>query len=202
MFMQADRSGAQARGGLGLGLHIVQRLVAVHGGSVEARSEGLGLGSELVVTLPAALTLVKPDRASLEAKEPACMAPQRVLVVDDSQDVADSTASLLQLMGNDARTAYGGPAALELARLYLPDAILLDIAMPDLDGYESAQRIRGEPWGANVTLIAMTGYGRPEDHQRSLEAGFDHHIVKPVDPSALERVLAEAVQRRVSARVG
>jgi PAS domain S-box-containing protein len=202
MFMQADRSGPQARGGLGLGLHIVQRLVAVHGGSVEARSEGLGLGSEFVVTLPAALSLVKPARASLEAKEPARMAPQRVLVVDDSQDVADSTASLLQLMGNDARTAYGGAAALELARLYLPDAILLDIAMPDLDGYESAQRIRGEPWGANVTLIAMTGYGRPEDHQRSLDAGFDHHIVKPVDPAALERVLAEAVQRRVSARVG
>ena len=147
MFMQADRSRAQAGGGLGLGLHIVQRLVNAHGGSVEAGSEGVDMGSEFVVSLPRALSLIRPVQASLEAKEMTRAAPLRILVVDDNHDSADSAALLLQLTGNEVRTAYDGAAALKLAPLYLPDAILLDIAMPDLDGYDSAQRIRKELWG-------------------------------------------------------
>jgi len=201
MFVQADRSRAQAGGGLGLGLHIVQRLVNAHGGSVEAASEGVDMGSEFVVSLPRALSLIRPVQVSIEPKEMTRAAPLRILVVDDNNDSADSAALLLQLTGNEVRTAYDGAAALKLAPLYLPDAILLDIAMPDLDGYDSAQRIRKELWGRNVALIAMTGHGRPADYARTREAGFDHHIVKPVELATLQRALTEAVQRRRSSAV-
>jgi PAS domain S-box-containing protein len=189
MFSQVDRSLEKAQGGLGIGLTLVKRLVEMHGGRVEARSEGAGRGSEFVVRLPIVVDASVPPE---DREEPAVpKSSLRILIVDDNEDGADSLADVLRLMGNDTATAYDGQEGVDAAGRLRPDVILFDIGLPRLNGYEAARRIRGEPWGKHPVLIAVTGWGQDEDRRRSREAGFDHHMVKPVDPNALMKLLAE-----------
>jgi len=190
LFMQVERTYSRAQGGLGIGLTLVRSLVSLHGGSVEARSDGPGRGSEFVVRLPlAAGQLAAHDWDGRDAR-PAAVAPRRILVVDDNRDAADSLGMLLKFLGADVCTANDGPAALEAFRTYRPSVVLLDIGLPEMDGYEVARRTRQQPEGGDVTLIALTGWGQEEDRRRSKEAGIDHHLVKPVDLNALEKLLA------------
>jgi CheY-like chemotaxis protein/two-component sensor histidine kinase len=189
MFSQVDRSLEKALGGLGIGLTLVRRLVEMHDGRVEARSEGVGRGSEFVVRLPVVVGAAVPQR---EQDEPAVpKSSLRILIVDDNQDGADSLAEMLKIMGNDTATAYDGQEGVDVAGRLRPDVILLDIGLPKLNGYEAARRIREQPWGKHTVLIAVTGWGQDEDRRRSHEAGFDKHLVKPVDPTALMKLLAE-----------
>jgi len=190
MFTQVDQSSEKARGGLGIGLTVVKRLVEMHGGRVEAKSEGPGKGSEFVVRLPIIIEVSKPHASGDEEEKPV-KSSLRVLVVDDNRDSADSLALMLRVMGNDTQRAYDGQDGVDVAARFRPDVVLLDIGLPVLNGYDACRRIRGEPWGKGVVLIAMTGWGQDEDRRRSLEAGFDHHLVKPLDPRALMKMLAE-----------
>jgi PAS domain S-box-containing protein len=195
LFMQGRRTLARSEGGLGIGLTLVKRLVALHGGEVAAFSEGLDRGSRFVVRLP----LLHPRRLSgpasplaSAAASPAAPAlhSRRVLVIDDNQDSTTSMAMLLKLVGHEVCVAQDGGTGLREAERFLPQVVLLDIGLPDINGYEVARRLRQHPSLQSATLIAMTGYGQPEDRQRSSEAGFHHHLVKPVDWETLERLLA------------
>ncbi len=202
MFTQVDRSLEKARGGLGIGLSLVKRLVEMHGGTVEARSGGRGQGSEFIVRLPLAEAMenagegAAPEDAAAAAEGPAGgpagSRPRRVLVTDDNVDAATSLAMMLELMGNQVRIAHNGLEAIAAAEDFRPDVILLDIGMPQLNGYDACRRIREQPWGQGIYIVALTGWGQEEDKRRSREAGFDHHLVKPVDPALLGRLLAEA----------
>jgi PAS domain S-box-containing protein len=189
MFTQVDRNLERAQGGIGIGLSIVKRLVEMHNGSVEAFSGGHGMGSEFVVRLPVVLSIL-PDSGSRE-HEPIGPSKRRILVVDDNRDAAVSLAMMLNLMGNETQTAHDGVEALELIPVFGPQVVLLDIGMPRLNGYDTARRIRAEAWGASIILIALTGWGQEEDRRRSHEVGFDQHLVKPVEPAALEKLLAK-----------
>ena len=185
LFTQLDRSLDRAQGGLGIGLTLVRSLVALHGGRVQAFSAGPNKGSEFVVRLRA-LAETRPQEQSEESGEcPVPCAPRRVLVVDDNADGADSLALHLRLSGHEVQVAYSGPAALKVAEPFRPDVVLLDIGLPGMDGYEVARRLRQQPGLADVVLVAVTGYGTDEDRSRSQEAGFDAHLVKPVDADAL-----------------
>ena len=188
-FTQVDRSLDRLQGGLGIGLALVRSLVELHGGSVEARSDGPGHGSEFIVRLPLAPATRKVRTVGEDGKQ--LFTPRRrILVVDDNKDSADSLAMLLTLQGSEVRTAYDGLEAVEAAAAFQPDVILSDIGMPGLDGYQAAQRIREQHHGKRVVLIAMTGWGQEEDKRRSMEAGFDFHLVKPVDLAVLDRLLS------------
>ena len=199
LFMQADRSLSRSEGGLGVGLTLVRSLVLMHDGSVEAHSDGPGQGTEMVVRLPAQVEAqpVAPAAPEPEAERSAVdRRGRRVLVVDDSRDSAESLALLLELKGHEVRVALDGPAALEAARGFLPEIVLLDIGLPGMDGYEVARRLRAGRDGIDgegMLLVALTGYGQDEDRRRSREAGFDHHLVKPVDFDELARVLGVRV---------
>jgi signal transduction histidine kinase/ActR/RegA family two-component response regulator len=188
-FTQVDRSLERPQGGLGIGLALVRSLVELHGGSVVARSDGPGQGSELIVRLPVEPPPGKAKAPGEDGKQ-GIMAKHRILVVDDNKDSADSLAMLLTLQGSEVRTAYDGLEAIEAAASFKPDVILSDIGMPGLDGYQAAQRIRERLHGSKVVLVAMTGWGQEEDKRRSMAAGFDFHLVKPVDPADLERLLS------------
>jgi PAS domain S-box-containing protein len=193
MFTQVDLSLEKSQGGLGVGLGIVKRLVEMHGGTVEARSEGEGRGSEFVVRLPVAAPAVgtpQPPEQRAEAATPP--GRRRILVVDDNADSADSLGRLLGLLGHEARTAYDGESGVAAAGAFRPDVVLMDIGMPRLNGYDAARRIREQPWGKGVVLVALTGWGQEADRRRSQEVGFDAHLVKPVDPAALDKLLAES----------
>jgi PAS domain S-box-containing protein len=190
MFSQAERSLERSQGGLGIGLTLVQRLVEMHGGRVEARSEGLGKGAEFVVRLPLVVGATGPHAAGERDQPAALKSALRILIVDDNRDGADSLAMMLRIMGNDTRTAYDGQQGVAAAGEFRPDVILLDIGLPKLNGYEVCRRIREHLWGKSVVLIAVTGWGQEEDRRRSHEAGFDHHMVKPVDPQDLMKLLA------------
>jgi CheY-like chemotaxis protein len=161
----------------------------MHDGSVEARSEGPGTGSTFTVRLPVLIEASRPH-ARAEREEAAPKSNLRILIVDDNRDSADSLVMLLRLLGNDTRTAYDGQQGLDLAEEFRPDVVLLDIGLPKLNGYEACRRIREQPWGKGMVLIALTGWGQEDDVRRSHQAGFDHHVVKPVDPNALMRLLA------------
>jgi len=189
MFAQASTNGA--RGGLGIGLTLVKRLVEMHGGTITVHSEGAGKGSEFVVRVPITGSEPKPLEVSplLKQETATRMAPTRILVVDDNQDSADSLGLLLKLMGNDVRIAHDGLAAVDAAQEFEPRVVLLDIGLPMINGFEAAQKIRRLPGGDRVVLIALTGWGEPEDRERSKQAGFDHHLVKPLDPDVLTRLL-------------
>jgi len=163
--------------------------VEMHGGRVEAMSEGLGRGSEFVVRLPIVVEASNPHESGGAAEHPVTSS-FRILVVDDNRDSADSLSEMLKMTGNDTRTAYDGQAGVDVAGEFRPDVILLDIGLPKLNGYEACRRIRNEPWGQRIVLIAVTGWGQDEDRRRSHEAGFDRHLVKPVDPQALMTILA------------
>jgi len=194
LFTQAERSLDRAQGGLGIGLCLVHRLVDLHGGAVEASSV-LGKGSEFVVRLPVVLipTLASPP-PSTETAQPAGKGC-RVLAVDDNVDAAEILAMLLEASGHDVRMAHDGPTALEAALDYRPDVVLLDIGLPGLDGFEVAKRIRQHPTLKSIVLVAMTGYGQKTDRQRSQEAGFDHHLVKPADFGEVQKILATVAKK-------
>lgn len=190
LFTQAERSLDRSQGGLGIGLALVQRLVELHGGKVAVASV-LGQGSEFVVRLPVLLN-VEPQSTSLPTETAKPTGPSfRVLVVDDNVDSAESLAMLLEQLGHKVWTAHDGPTALQAAIDNTPDFVLLDIGLPGMDGNEVAKRIRQQPKLENVILVATTGYGQDSDRKRSQEAGFDHHLVKPVELAALEKLLAE-----------
>jgi CheY-like chemotaxis protein len=175
---------------LGIGLSITKRLVEMHDGQVEARSEGPGLGSQFVVRLPLAALPVADSPASADDEEDVDVsAKQRIVIADDHLDSLSSLAMMLKIGGNDVRTARHGIEAIEVAAAFQPAVILLDIGMPELNGYETCRRIRKEPWGSEIIMIALTGWGQEEDKRKSKEAGFDYHLVKPVDPDVLEKLL-------------
>ena len=188
MFTQVDRNLERSQGGLGIGLSIVKRLVEMHGGGVEVKSDGHGMGSEFAVRLPVVLSVVQPQVDDTEPTGPSSR--RRILVVDDNRDAAMSLAMMLQLMGNETKTAHDGLEALDVAAVYRPDLMLLDIGMPRLNGYDTAKQIRQQPWGKRIVLVALTGWGQDEDRRKSQDAGFDSHMVKPIEPAALEKLLA------------
>jgi two-component system CheB/CheR fusion protein len=192
MFAQVEHSLERSLGGLGIGLTLVKRLVEMHGGQVEARSDGPGQGAEFIVRLPVVVEADQSTAAAHGGGSPAVpRSPLRILIVDDNRDSADSLAALLRILGNDLRTAYDGEQGVEEAGRFRPDVALLDIGLPRIDGYEACRRIRAQPWGQDAALIAVTGWGQDGDRRRAQEAGFDHHLVKPVNPQELMRVLAE-----------
>ena len=199
MFMQVDKSLERAQGGLGIGLSLVKRLVEMHGGIVEAHSKGPGMGSEFVVRLPAAKIAAADERAGLgENATPDTSLGHRILVVDDNVDAAMSLAVLLGLLGHETRTAHDGLEAMAVADQFKPDVALLDIGMPKLNGYETARRMRQETWGRQMLLVALTGWGQETDRARSDDAGFNSHLVKPVDIAEIQRVLARKRAPRLS----
>jgi PAS domain S-box-containing protein len=191
LFVQADHTSTKAQGGLGIGLTLAKNLVQMHGGTIEAHSAGLGKGCEFVVRLP----LMEQQRKRIveesdeERPHEAPSSGQRLLVVDDNKDAATSLAMLLRLQGHEVRVAHDGPTALAMAASYSPSAILLDIGMPGMDGYEVARRLRALPGLERVVLAALTGWGQQEDRRRTAEAGFDHHFVKPLDAKVLGSLL-------------
>ena len=191
MFAQADTSLERSRDGLGLGLALVKNLVEMHAGTVEARSEGVGQGSEFVVRLPL-LSGPPPLPRKPSSVKPVATVPRRILVVDDNQDSAESLATLLTLTGHEVHIAHDGLEALESAAAFQPEVILLDIGLPRLNGYEAARRIREQQPHKPPTLVALTGWGQEEDRRRTKEAGFDAHLLKPVDFAALTTLLAES----------
>ena len=187
MFTQVDRSQRRAQGGLGIGLTLVQSLVSMHGGTVEAHSDGANAGSEFVVRLPVVAEEAKPSATkALPDQFPPC----RILVVDDNGDAAETLNMLLTELGATVTVANSGPEALRALDSFEPDAVLLDIGMPGMDGYEVSRRIRSSNH-AGVLLIALTGWGQGEDRQRSKNAGFDHHLVKPPDIDLLRNILVD-----------
>ncbi|SMF97412.1 PAS domain S-box-containing protein [Methylomagnum ishizawai] len=198
LFSQVDHGQGRAQGGLGIGLALVRHLVQLHGGRIEARSGGVGRGSEFVVRIP--LAEAPPAGFQASADPPAPEFPRRLLVVDDNRDAADSLALLLELLGIEVRVAYDGSAALALLAEFPPDVVLLDLGMPGMDGYEVARRIRGQPGGRDIALFALTGWGQAADRHRTRLGGFDQHLVKPVDFEDLRRLLAEVGTCRGGAR--
>ena len=189
MFTQADGVGDRTEGGLGVGLALVRGIVALHGGTVRAQSEGVGHGSEFVVRLPIGEPAIEASQPGDREEDAVSGAGIRILVADDNRDAADTCAALLELSGHHVQTAYSGRQALELADSFRPHAAFLDIGLPDLNGYALARHIRESGWGRRALLVAITGWGQSEDRRRAHEAGFDHHLAKPVAAEAIESVL-------------
>jgi CheY-like chemotaxis protein len=189
LFTQAEQTLARSQGGLGIGLALVRRLVEMHRGRIEAHS-ALGQGSEFVVTLPSTLPVAAHVPLAVPETSESTTRSLRMMVVDDNVDTVDSLALLMKELGHDVRKAYDGSAALQAALDYRPDVILLDIGLPGLDGYQLATRIREQSALQDTVLVALTGYGHESVRQRSLEAGFDHHLTKPTDFNKLKQILA------------
>jgi CheY-like chemotaxis protein len=191
LFTQVSPSLDRSLGGLGLGLTLVRRLVEMHGGSVSAHSEGEGLGAEFVVLLP-----TTNDPPTAEDRRPTVCgdhirACRRVLIVEDNPDSRETLCDLIQIWGHEVATASDGKTGFDVLAEFRPDVALIDIGLPGIDGYELARQFRATDSGGGVTLVALTGYGQPEDRRRALKAGFDDHLVKPLDPEKLRRLLAE-----------
>jgi PAS domain S-box-containing protein len=196
LFVQVDHASTKAQGGLGIGLTLVKNLVEMHNGTVEAYSEGLGRGSEFVIRLPIPTQQLEVDQPKADSSgDRIHPSGYRLLVVDDNQDAAMTLAMLLKLQGHEVQVAHSGPAAIEMTQTFSPDLVFLDIGMPGMDGYEVARRLRQQPSTEKVVLTALTGWGQKEDRRRTTEAGFDHHLVKPPDPKALENILASLPNR-------
>jgi PAS domain S-box-containing protein len=183
-FSQAERTMDRAQGGLGIGLTVVQKIVELHHGHVEAASAGIGQGSEFTVWLPIFET--EPRESNVSTSDESVPETFKILIVDDNVDATDMLAGILRLVGHDVQVAYSGQSALEVAMEFQPTIVLLDIGLPEMNGYEVARRLRQRPQSKDTLLIAMTGYGQDSDLQRSTQAGFDYHLVKPVDPEKLE----------------
>ena len=199
-FRQLGGDPDRAQGGLGVGLTLVKRLVEMHGGTIEARSEGHAKGSEFVVRLPLLAetsTEAEPEsRVADEVHDAPARTRRRILVADDNVDLAASMGLLLETMGNDVRVTHDGVSAVCAEGEFRPDVVFLDIGMSKLNGFEACRQIRGRPWGTEPVIVALTGWGQPDDKRRSREAGFDHHWVKPVEPAVLERFLADIEPRK------
>jgi signal transduction histidine kinase/ActR/RegA family two-component response regulator len=194
LFMQGDRSLDRSQGGLGIGLTLVRQLIELHQGSVQARSAGANQGSEFLVRLP----LVSQEQIPAPSANGASETPQgdvrrRILLVDDNVDGANGLAKLLEMNGHEVHVAYDGPTGIQAAKALSPDVILLDIGLPGMDGYEVARQLREQPDLKLVPLIAVSGYAREEDRERSKQAGFDYHLVKPLDPQTLPALFASLV---------
>jgi CheY-like chemotaxis protein len=192
MFSQVNSAIDRAEGGLGIGLALVKGLVALHGGRVEVRSEGLGRGSEFIVHLPhrvlaPANALAREETSG--AANASVVRRGRILVADDNRDAAESLALVLRFSGYEVSIAFNGAEALEIGQRERPRAAIIDIGMPGMSGHEVARRMRLEAWGRNAVLIALTGWGQEQDKQAAKAAGFDEHLTKPVDPDDVERVL-------------
>jgi CheY-like chemotaxis protein len=199
LFTQVDRPLDRASTGLGIGLALVHKLVEMHGGRVTAHSAGTGKGAEIQVHLPLYDAIPAVATPQPPVSDPASHLPsRRILVVDDNKDAAETLALMLKLQGHDVKTAHDGIEALNVAPGFAPHVILLDLGMPKLNGFETANRVRGQPWGRNIALVAVTGWGQPKDRQRTVEAGFDAHLVKPVDEATLTRTLYEVAARVMS----
>jgi two-component system CheB/CheR fusion protein len=188
LFVQGDHTLARSQGGLGIGLTLVRRLIEMHHGEVSAFSAGKGSGSEFRIRIPVLPDAATPPRV-VRTAEPIRGAARRVLVVDDNVDAVDSISKLLGLFGHDVQSANDGPTALSLLSRFKPEVFVLDIGLPGMDGYELARRLRGMAPFHRATLIAVTGYGQEDDRRRAREAGFDHHLTKPVDPEQLQRLI-------------
>jgi signal transduction histidine kinase len=202
MFTQGERNLNRSQGGLGIGLTLVRKLVQLHGGSIQACSAGHEKGSEFIVRLP---LLVEPYGGSHKALQVApnnCETRLRILVADDNRDSADSLQMLLRIMGNDVRTAQDGLEAIQRAEQFRPDIVLLDIGMPNMNGYDACRSIREQPWGKGMVIVAQTGWGQDEDRRRSRDAGFDHHLIKPVDQAKLSALLTEIASQRARVATG
>lgn len=191
LFVQSDRTLDRAQGGLGIGLAVVRRLVEMHGGRVTAHSDGIGGGSTFEIRLP----LIEESDHDVTEPEVIKTTPRRVLIVDDNADAADMLALLLQLDGHEVQAVYSSRDAIARAQSFRPDVMLLDIGLPEINGYEVAEQLRAIPQLPDIHLVAVTGYGRPEDRARARAAGFDDHLVKPVEAIELKRVL-EVCQRQ------
>lgn len=197
LFTQVKRDQDRAPGGLGIGLAIVRRLVERHGGVVRASSAGPGKGTEVIVRLPRMIE--EPDLASpVRQPDPEHTDTRRVLVVDDNEDAASALAELLELEGHESRTASDGLEAIQIAEEWRPDVVLLDLGMPRIDGYEAARRIRAQPWGKEMGLVALTGWGQRQDRERTAACGFDAHLVKPIRIEALLEILARVTSEAPS----
>jgi PAS domain S-box-containing protein len=197
MFAQIDRTIEKRYKGLGIGLSLVKSLVRMHGGSVEVHSEGKNRGSEFHVRLPSVLEECgeESNQTKPDAKSESCGC--RVLVVDDNRAAALTLSQVIKMLGCQVRTANDGQEGFDLAKEFLPDLVLMDIGMPKMNGYQAAAAIRQQPWGSKMTLVALTGWGQSEDKQRTKEAGFDHHLVKPADPAQLRNLLNLVQQREI-----
>src|SRR5690606_21791315 len=194
-FVQVGGAACAAGGGLGIGLALVKQLVELHGGAIEARSEGPGTGSEFVLTLPVAADAEEAPSPAARAARGVVPLGRRILVADDNVDAAESLGVLLELMGHEVRLAHDGEQALVEAEAFRPELILLDLGMPRLDGYATARRIRASAWGRSVLVAALTGWGQPEVKRQTAEAGFDVHLVKPVDRATLHDLLGKLACR-------
>jgi len=190
-FAQADRTLDRSRGGLGLGLAVVKGLINLHGGTVHACSDGPGTGAEFVIELPLSQQAAANEQAIIDEPEASESKALRVLIIEDNRDAAETLRDLLELTGHTVEVAYSGTLGVETARRFRPDVVLCDLGLPGMDGYEVAQVLRLDPSTATSRLIAVSGYGQAEDRQRSLDAGFDLHLTKPVDPLEIERVLSQ-----------
>jgi CheY-like chemotaxis protein len=195
MFVQLGDQRSRAAGGLGIGLSLARSIIEMHGGTIEATSQGPGRGTEFIVRVPA----VEPDEETVvddadrgaDAQSKRRVRRRRILVVDDNDDALESVASLLRLAGHEVLTAGSGRQALEKAQSNRPEIILLDIGMPEMDGYEVVRRIRSQPWGQHIFIVALTGWGQKKDKQHAIEAGFNAHLTKPADAESIERLLME-----------
>jgi CheY-like chemotaxis protein len=191
MFAQEKAALERSEGGLGIGLALVKGLVELHGGIVSASSEGVGHGSRFVVRIPSASASAQPDTPGAPQPQPTPTPQRKVLLADDNRDASDLLAELVRRCGHIVHTAHDGKKATELALKHRPDVLVLDIGMPGLNGYEVAQRVRAQPWGAKPFIIAATGWGQEQDRRKASEAGFDLHLTKPFDPQILTDLLAQ-----------
>jgi len=190
MFSRVASDIGRSEGGLGIGLALSKGLIELHGGRIEARSGGANQGSEFMIFLPRSLIVEGPIPVSKPSRDPTTQtAPRRILVADDNQDNAETMSMLLTHAGHEVHLAHTGAEAWAIAKRVRPEIGILDIGMPDLSGHDVAERIRHEAWGKNITLIALTGWGQDADKRRSLVAGFDHHLTKPIDFESLTRLL-------------
>jgi CheY-like chemotaxis protein len=187
MYAQADESLERSQGGLGIGLTLAKHLIGLHGGRIEAMSAGAGKGSEFIVHLP--LAAESPQATATSLAQGCALPVRRILIADDRRDAVFVLGQLLEKMRQDVQIVHSAAAALEAARAEPPDVLISDIAMPGMDGYELAQRVRQEPAFRDVTLVALSGYGNLADRERAKRAGFDFHLIKPVSWDALERLL-------------
>lgn len=201
LFTQADQTSEWSPGGLGIGLTLARQVVDGHDGTITVCSDGLGQGSKFMVCLPVFTGSAQADATLNEGYEaaPVFTSEFRILVVDDDQDITDSLVMLMDIMGHKIRTASNGEQAMTVAENYRPDVMLLDIGMPRLNGYEVARQIRQQPWGEAMTLIACTGWGQEADKRRAREAGFDYHLIKPVDPQVLLKLFSSLAQDKTRA---